>query len=187
MDGTTSNRIDPRRDGTDTGSARPDSAAHAGASTAAGPSTAAGLGAVSHAIFRVARLHKMTAGLLLREIGLYPNQELLMMRLWDEGPQRQVDLVTYLDADAPTIARTVRRLERAGFVRITASTTDRRVTLVEATKASLSLRASVEKIWSELEAATVGGLSESARAGILGSLETLERTLTEASARRDAR
>lgn len=39
------------------------------------------LAPVSHAIFRVARLHKMLAGRLLRHVGLYPNQELVMMRL----------------------------------------------------------------------------------------------------------
>lgn len=67
------------------------------------------VGPLSHAIFRVARLHKMFAGQLLRETGLYPLQELLMMRLWVERPQRQIDLVRSLDSDAPTMARTVAR------------------------------------------------------------------------------
>jgi MarR family transcriptional regulator, organic hydroperoxide resistance regulator len=149
--------------------------------------TIAGAGAVSHSIFRVARLHKLMASLLLREIGLYPNQELLMMRLWDEGPQRQVDLVNHLDTDAPTMARTVRRLERAGFVRITPSPSDRRVTVIEATRASLPLRQAVHRIWSELEAATVGSLSAESRADALHLLEQLERNLMDANRQRAVR
>jgi DNA-binding MarR family transcriptional regulator len=134
----------------------------------------AALGPVSHAIFRVARLHKMLAGQLLRETGLYPNQELLMMRLWDHGPQRQVDLVNHLDSDAPTVARTVRRLEHAGFVRRTPSPTDRRATIIEATRASLPLRRAVERIWAELEATTVGSMDESQQAEVLATLQALE-------------
>jgi MarR family transcriptional regulator, organic hydroperoxide resistance regulator len=146
------------------------------------PGTVAGVGEVSHAIFRVARLHKVTAAKLLKETGLYPNQELLMMRLWDHGPQRQVDLVRHLDTDAPTMARTVRRLERAGFVRISSSPTDGRVTLIEATRASLPLKRIVARIWSELEAATVGTQTGTEQAETLAALEVLERNLLEADA-----
>ncbi len=147
-----------------------------------GDGTVQGVGDISHAIFRVARLHKMMAGRLLRETGLYPNQELLMMRLWDHGPQRQVDLVRHLDTDAPTMARTVRRLERAGFVRLRPSESDRRATIVEATRASLSLRRDVTRIWAELEAAAVGDLSPEKKQATLASLETLERNLIDADA-----
>ena len=137
----------------------------------------ASLGPVSHAIFRVARLHKMYAGQLLRETGLYPGQELLMMRLWDDGPQRQVDLIRTLDSDAPTMTRTVKRLERAGFVRRSPSPTDGRSRIIEATPNSLPLKRAVEDIWQRLEELTVGTLDEQAQAQVLGSLETLEHNL----------
>jgi DNA-binding MarR family transcriptional regulator len=140
----------------------------------------AGVGPISHAIFRVARLHKMFAGQLLREAGLYPGQELLMMRLWDEGPQRQVDLVRALESDAPTVARTVRRLDKAGFVRRAPSTVDGRVMIVEATQASMPLKRTVERIWAELEALTAGALNEADRANVLSALERLESNLIAA-------
>lgn len=144
------------------------------------PGSVAGVGRLSHAIFRVARLHKMFAGQLLRETGLYPGQELLMMRLWDEGPQRQIDLVRSLDSDAPTMARTVARLERAGFVRRSRSAIDGRATIIEATRASLSLKKAVERIWAELEAVTVGSLDAGGQDGVLASLATLEANLVAA-------
>ncbi|WP_320775461.1 MarR family winged helix-turn-helix transcriptional regulator [Streptomyces sp. CRN 30] len=140
---------------------------------------APGAGPVSHAIFRVARLHKALAGRLLRESGLRPGQELVLMALWDGGPQRQVDLVAAVESDAPTMARSIARLERAGLVRRSPSPTDRRAVIVEATESSLALRARVDSAWAELERSTVRGLSAEQRAGILAGLGLLESTLAE--------
>lgn len=140
------------------------------------PSGAHG-GPVSHAIFRLARLHKLTAGHLLRRLGLHPNQELVMMRLWDVGPQKQSDLAEVMESDSATITRTVQRLERAGFVRRTPSTTDRRVTIVEPTDASHSLRREVEQVWNDLEAQTLGDLDDDERAEVLRILGRLESNL----------
>ena len=142
----------------------------------------AGHGPLSHAIFRVARLHKLLAAQLLRETGLYQGQELLMMRLWDDGPQRQIDLVRSLDSDAPTIARTVRRLEQAGYVRRLTSPTDRRVSIIEATPASIPLRRTVERIWDELESLTVGGMDGDGHAAVLSHLVAIEANLLNAEA-----
>jgi DNA-binding MarR family transcriptional regulator len=134
-------------------------------------------GPVSHAIFRLARLHKLTAGQLLRRVGLHPNQELVMMRLWDAGPQKQSDLAQVMESDSATITRTVQRLERAGFVRRRSSTTDRRVTIVEPTAASHSLRREVEQVWNDLEARTLGDLDDDERAEALRVLGRLEANL----------
>src|SRR5258707_13766642 len=86
-------------------------------------------GPISHALFRVARLHRMVAGNLLRRVGLHPGQELAMMYLWEAGPQRQTDLIRLLDSDAATMTRTIQRLEHAGFVRRSPVTDDKRAYL----------------------------------------------------------
>ncbi|MET9120725.1 MarR family transcriptional regulator [Streptomyces sp. NPDC004528] len=143
---------------------------------------AAGSGPISHAIFRLARLHRMFAGQLLRPIGLHPGQELVMMHLWELGPQRQIDLVRLLDSDAATMTRTVRRLEQAGFVRRRPSPTDKRASLIEPTAASHALRREVERVWSQLEDLSTTGLSDAERADALAALERLERNLVRAAA-----
>lgn len=140
----------------------------------------ADLAPLSHAIFRVARLHKMLAGQLLRRAGLYPGQELVMMQLWTEGPQRQVDLVRMLESEAPTMTRTIQRLEKAGLVRTSRSATDRRSIIVAATKDSVSLRRRVERLWAELEARTVGRCTKARRKEILLALDALETELLNA-------
>ncbi|MEO6828104.1 MAG: MarR family winged helix-turn-helix transcriptional regulator [Microbacteriaceae bacterium] len=144
------------------------------------PTAAAG-GPVSHAIFRVARLHRMLAGSLLRRTGLYPGQELVMMHLWDQGEQRQSDLVKVLDSDAATMTRTIQRLERAGFVRRRPDPTDARASLIEPTPASAHLRTELDAIWQELERVTLGSLDQVEQQTTLAILEALEGNLVSAT------
>jgi DNA-binding MarR family transcriptional regulator len=146
------------------------------------PLPAAALGGpISHAIFRVARLHRMMAGNLLRRVGLHPGQELVMMYLWELGPQRQTDLIRLLDSDAATMTRTIRRLEHAGFVRRTPSADDKRAYLIEPTAAGRALRPQVEQIWNQLEEFAVGDVGDRERQTIRRVLEDLEERLTRAA------
>ncbi|GGM10971.1 MarR family winged helix-turn-helix transcriptional regulator [Promicromonospora citrea] len=135
------------------------------------------VGPLSHAVFRVARLHKALAGRLLRETGLHPGQELVLMALWTDGPQRQGDLAEAIEWDAPTMARSLARLERSGLVRRTPSPDDRRVVIVEATEMSRALEPGVVAAWSELERRTVGSLTDAQQADVLAALARLEETL----------
>lgn len=134
-------------------------------------------GPLSQGIFRVARLHKALAARLLRESGLRPGQELVLMTLWQTGPQRLVDLAQSLDADAPTMTRSIARLEKVGLVSRRRSPSDGRVIIVEATEASLDLRAKVEAAWAELERRTVGSFPVERRAEIQAALSALEGNL----------
>ncbi|WP_306186543.1 MarR family winged helix-turn-helix transcriptional regulator [Streptomyces sp. MK5] len=138
---------------------------------------AARRGPISHAIFRVARLHRMLAGQLLREVGLHPAQELVMMQLWDHGRMRQTDLARHVGADAATMTRTIQRLEKAGFVRRVRSTSDRRSVLVEPTAASHALRQQVEDLWARLEDYAADGLTDAERDETLAVLQRLETNL----------
>jgi len=166
-----------------TGTDRPTAAettASADASMPLPPSVAAG--PLSHAIFRVCRVHRLLAGQLLRRVGLHPGQELVMMQLWDRGPQRQTDLVHLLGSDAATMTRTVRRLENAGFVRRRPSPSDKRVTIIEPTAASNALRHEVERVWLDLEAGVVDGMPPEEQAVALKVLERIEESLAQATA-----
>lgn len=138
---------------------------------------AAASGPISQAIFRLARIHRMLARQLLREVGLHPGQEILMMRLWEAGPQRQADLATELDTDSASMTRTVQRLECAGYVRRVPDPADGRVTRVEPTPASLVLRERVERIWARLEARTTGEMTGPEQRSALDLVQRLEDNL----------
>ncbi|MEU8923934.1 MarR family winged helix-turn-helix transcriptional regulator [Kitasatospora sp. NPDC048545] len=135
-------------------------------------------GGISQAIARVSRLHRANAERLLRPHGLHAGQELLMMLLWERGPQPQAALIEELGVDASTVTRMVQRLEQAGFLRRRRSETDRRAVVVEATAAACALRDRVARSWRELEAITLAGLDEADRAALARLLERLESNLT---------
>jgi MarR family transcriptional regulator, organic hydroperoxide resistance regulator len=153
---------------------------HSGLGGVPVPAAALG-GPISHAIFRIARLHKMMAGNLLRRVGLHPGQEMVMMYLWELGPQRQTDLIRLMDSDAATMTRTIRRLEHAGFVRRSPCADDKRAFLIEPTAAGRALRPQVEQIWNQLEGIVVGGVGERERQTTRRVLEGLEERLTHAT------
>ncbi|WP_207205439.1 MarR family winged helix-turn-helix transcriptional regulator [Microbacterium protaetiae] len=139
---------------------------------------------LSRAIFRIARAHKSLAARLLRGAGLRPGQELVLMTLWDEGPQRQVDLVEALESDAGTMTRSLARLEKAGLVRRRPSPTDGRAVIVEVTEAGLALRAQVDAAWAELESTTRGALPDDRVAQVIADLADLEQNVSDALVRR---
>jgi len=144
-------------------------------------STAAAGAAVSNALIRATRLHMTRARQLLQKLGLHPGQELLLMHLWDTGPQRQADLAIAFGTDSASMTRTVQRLERAGFVRRRADPHDGRVTLVESTPAGLALRAQIEELWSVLESDTVGSLAAGQQRQLIRLLQVLEANLAHAT------
>jgi DNA-binding MarR family transcriptional regulator len=145
------------------------------------PTAAAG-GPISNAMVRVTRLHILRVRQLFGEVGLHPGQELLMMHLWDTGPQRQCDLAAVFDTDSAAMTRTVQRMERAGFVRRRPDPADGRASLVESTEAGLALRGQVEQLWTDLETATTGDMPQDERDVLMRGLGKLERNLVDAQA-----
>ncbi|MEU0396728.1 MarR family winged helix-turn-helix transcriptional regulator [Streptomyces sp. NPDC006208] len=131
-------------------------------------------GPVSHALSRVARLHRIAAGKLLKDLGLYPGQEFLMMQLWGAGPVRQSELIKAVDLDPSTVTKMLQRLEQTGHVRRRPDPDDRRAVVVEATERSCALLADMSAAWTELEQHTLAGLDENERrelARLLGKVE----------------
>ncbi|MFE0583106.1 MarR family winged helix-turn-helix transcriptional regulator [Streptomyces sp. NPDC058874] len=140
-------------------------------------------GPVSHAISRVARLHRIAAGRLLRDLGLHPGQEFLMMHLWDNGAVRQSELIKAVGLDPSTVTKMLQRLEQSGHVRRRPDPADRRASLVEATEASCELLAEVSRAWGELERQTLDGLDGAERAELGRLLGKVEASLCGAAAR----
>lgn len=115
---------------------------------------------VSFSIFALARSHRALAGQMLREIGLYPGQEILLMQLWNQDSQSQNSLRKTLGLDHSTIAKTVQRMEKADLVKRSRSPEDGRVTVVSLTKAGQDLNKKVLEIWSSLEHITTNNMSK---------------------------
>lgn len=115
--------------------------------------------AVSTLIPRLARVHRSHVFDPLKQLGLSPGQELMLMRLWDTGPQNQASLAATLGVTAPTVAKTVTRLEQKGFVLRQKSAEDGRAAMVTLTDKGRALRPQVEQIWTGLEERTLDTLT----------------------------
>lgn len=131
-------------------------------------------GPTVHAIFRLSRANKTMIGGHLRELGLAPGQELLLLQLWDRDDCTQTDLVERLGIDPSTVTKMLQRLERDGWVRRCRSGDDGRATLVTLTDAGRDLRYHVTALWRDLERETVGGLSPDEREQLLALLRKVE-------------
>lgn len=114
---------------------------------------------VSFAVFALGRSHRALAAQLLREIGLFAGQEILLFQLWDRDAQSQNSLGRTLRLDHSTVAKSVKRLEEAGLVRRSRSPEDGRVTLVSLTDAGRALQEQVTDIWRRVEETTTEGLT----------------------------
>ena len=134
-------------------------------------------GPVVHAVFRLSRLNRMMIGGALRELGLAPGQELLLMQLWDRDGCSQSDLVDRLGLDPSTVTKMLQRLERDGWVCRSPSGDDGRVTIVSLTAAGRGLQCHVTRLWGELERETVRSLSDDERRSLLGLLTKMEQSL----------
>jgi DNA-binding MarR family transcriptional regulator len=139
-------------------------------------------GPVVHAVFRLSRLNRMMIGGALRELGLAPGQELLLMQLWDRDGCSQSDLVDRLGLDPSTVTKMLQRLERDGWVCRSRSGDDGRVTIVSLTPAGRGLRGDVTRLWGELERETVRSLSGDERRSLLALLARMEQSLHASSA-----
>lgn len=155
----------------------PDGSAPDGSACSGGLPSAALGGPVSLAVSRLARLHRLAAGRLLKGLGLYPGQEFLLMHLWDTGAVRQAELIKAMDLDPSTVTKMLQRLEQTGHVRRRPDPDDRRAVLVEATEKSCALRTEVRDAWSGLEEHTLAGLGTAERAELTRLLAKVEENL----------
>ncbi len=115
---------------------------------------------LSYSLFALARSHRALAAQLLREIDLFPGQELLLMQLFQQDRQSQNRLSQTLHLDHSTVAKSVKRLEDVGLVTRRRSPQDGRVTLVSLTEAGRKLESSVLNTWHKMESISSNGFTE---------------------------
>ncbi|OLZ53863.1 transcriptional regulator [Streptomyces amritsarensis] len=140
------------------------------------PSTARS-GHLSYAIFTLARAHRARAAGMLRELGLHPGQELLLMQLFDRDGQSQSELLESAGLDHSTVSKSVKRMQEAGLLTRTPSEHDRRVMNVHLTDQGRALRRPIEKMWAALEATATEGLDPAAVEAFVATALAVEQSI----------
>ncbi|MGM9949991.1 MAG: MarR family winged helix-turn-helix transcriptional regulator [Lysinibacillus sp.] len=95
----------------------------------------------------------------LKEHGLFSSQWTILFVLKERGPMTLTAIWKYLDVEAPTVTRTVARLEALGLVKREEGT-DRRERIVHLTDEGLALMPEVEASVLAFEAAMMANLTE---------------------------
>jgi DNA-binding MarR family transcriptional regulator len=131
---------------------------------------------INASVFALIRMHRSMASDLLRKIGLFPGQELLLMRLWNTDNQTQKALVDSLGINHATVTKSIQRLEKAGLLIKRSSAEDKRVTLVSLTPAGTKLKKEVFSVWRTLENSIAKGLTEEEKKSFLELVRKITRT-----------
>ncbi|PZG16393.1 MarR family winged helix-turn-helix transcriptional regulator [Nonomuraea aridisoli] len=139
--------------------------------------SAAQAGPLSYAIFSLARAHRGYAAGLLRELGLHPGQELLLMQLMDRDGQTQSELLESVGLDHSTVSKSLRRMQEAGLVVREQAPHDRRATLVRLTEKGRAMREPIERMWAVLEETTHRDLDAAQVRAFIAAAQTIERSI----------
>ncbi len=139
------------------------------------------VGPVSFAVFALARTHRGFAAELLRGLGLYPGQELLLMQLLDRDHQTQSELLEAVGLDHSTVSRSLRRMQEAGLLHREPTESDRRILRVSLTDRGRALRGPLEEMWATLERVTVSDLEGDLAQRFLDAADRIQRAVESRS------
>jgi MarR family transcriptional regulator, organic hydroperoxide resistance regulator len=135
---------------------------------------------VSYSIFAMARIHRAIAATELAKLGLFPNQDIMLIQLAVSDGLSQKTLAETLRVNHATVAKTVNRMEGAGLVARRTSVRDRRITLVYLTPAGRDLHDRIVEVWRNLDELTTRELSASDREHYLVAVTHIRRSLESA-------
>ncbi|MCL6706528.1 MarR family transcriptional regulator [Pseudomonas sp. R2.Fl] len=144
----------------------------------AGQETTHDLGA---AIVQAARSMRTRLSRNLAESGLYAGQDGVIQALSSEDGLTPGALAQRLGVKAPTMTRTISRLEAQGFVERRADDRDARLTKVHLTEAGAASLSQIDEASRECGEQAVKGLSGKEVKTLVRLLETVEANLQERS------
>jgi DNA-binding MarR family transcriptional regulator len=139
---------------------------------------------VSYALSRVGTAYRNSLERKMDQIGLHGGQVFILMELWKQDGQRQVDLAAKIGVTTPTINKMILGLIQSGLVNRVRLENDARSTRIFLTDDGTDIQQSVESQWHELEEDTVAGLTDAERL-ILFELLTKMKNLYSGSVEED--
>lgn len=112
-----------------------------------------------HELFQRSRLLSKELNLALKEHGLFAAQWTVIYCIYQNGEMTLTQIWRYLNVEAPTVTRTVNRLEQMGWLE-TREGKDRRQKYVMLTANALSRLAEIQKTIIQFENESLQGLSK---------------------------
>ncbi|TLS37185.1 MarR family winged helix-turn-helix transcriptional regulator [Pseudalkalibacillus caeni] len=125
-----------------------------------------------HEVHQIARLSSKVANDCLKEYGLYHAQWSILYCLMKNGQMIQTDIWRYLNVEAPTVTRTLTRLEESGWV-VRKHGRDKRERLVELTDKAKELLPEIEKNVQRAEKRLLEKLTETEQLQLINLLKKI--------------
>ena len=119
---------------------------------------------LSALLVQVGRAHRSFAEAQLTPLGLYPGQEFVLLQLANQSAIAQSELAERMCVEAPTVTRSLQRLEKAGLVYRQADSEDGRIQRVHLTEQGAALIQPLKNIWAELERTMLTDMSAAEQA-----------------------
>ena len=114
---------------------------------------------VSYLLAKLTIAHRNLLEKSVKQIGLHSGQVFVLMELWKQDGQRQVDLAEKLNLAAPTVNKILGGLLEGDYVTRERYEDDARSTRIFLTDKGDQAQALVEEKWLEIEEQTVLGMS----------------------------
>jgi DNA-binding MarR family transcriptional regulator len=115
---------------------------------------------LGHLLNKVCGLRQQRMHALLDDLGLYRGQPSMLGALWARDGMTHSELAEQLGKSPATITKTVKRMEKAGFVERRPDPRDERLSRVYLTGAGQDIRSAVEDVWRAFEEQAFAGLGE---------------------------
>ena len=122
---------------------------------------------VGHVVNRLARRFAHGLYSRIRRYGVVPGQFEVLLCLWEEEGLTQTQLATRAVTEQPTMANTLKRMERDGLIRRVHDRRDRRRARIYPTKRANALKPTLLACAHAVQALSVRGLSKAAQDSFL--------------------
>ena len=96
----------------------------------------------------------------MNEISLHSGQVFVLVALWKQDGQSQIELSTNLNLAPPTVNKMVKNLVESGFIRSQRDTKDTRIVRIFLTEKGNNCKNLIEEQWVKLEVQTLSNLTE---------------------------
>lgn len=132
---------------------------------------------LTYLLIQTSNFYRNSLQKLMNEINLHSGQVFVLISLWENDGQSQIDLAKALGLTAPTINKMVKSLMAGGFVECRKCEIDSRMMRVYLTDKGLQSRLLVEKQWRKLEDESFSDFTPTEKLMILHLFEKLQKNL----------
>ncbi len=96
----------------------------------------------------------------MNEINLHSGQVFVLVALWKQDGQSQIELSKNINVAPPTVNKMVKSLVESGFIRSQRDTKDTRIVRIFLTKKGIDCKNLIEEQWLKLEVQIISNFTE---------------------------